>query len=235
MSKYTTQLRFICEQQAGLTESVGYNDVDNVIALARPKIFDFSFPIFDEAYRNELEEKILKHFYLREIGAETYGVWHLWLAERMQTIMPGMNKLYESNLLQFNPLYDVDLTTERTGTEAGQSSETTKDITKGSGKSSGLAWNLHSDTPQGGITGLDSGDYLSSADKNTSEGSTSSDAESSGSRSGQTSGSSKYIEKIYGKRGGISYAKMIEELRASFLNVDQLIFDALEDLFFGLW
>ena len=39
MSKYTTELRFICESLAGLTESKGYDDVNNIIEAAAPKIF----------------------------------------------------------------------------------------------------------------------------------------------------------------------------------------------------
>ena len=55
MSKYTTEVRFICEQYAGLDESVGYNDIDEVISKSRAKVFDFNYPIFDEAYRPVLE------------------------------------------------------------------------------------------------------------------------------------------------------------------------------------
>ena len=69
MSKYTTEVRFICEQASGLTESKGYNDTNSIIDLAIPKIFNFNFPIFDEGYRGVLERKILKHFYTREIGS----------------------------------------------------------------------------------------------------------------------------------------------------------------------
>ena len=79
MSKYTTEVRFICEKYAGLEESVGYNKVADIIANSRSKVFDFDYPIFDETYRSILETKILKHFYLREICAETVGVWKHFL------------------------------------------------------------------------------------------------------------------------------------------------------------
>lgn len=128
MSKYTTEVRYICEVAAGLTESVGYNSVDKVITKAIPKVFDFSFPIYDENYRTILERKILKHYYTREIAAETVGLWKLFLDRRLNEIMPYYNRLYESELFKFNPLYDVDLTTEhtRTGKEIGDNSENTQ-------------------------------------------------------------------------------------------------------------
>lgn len=111
MSKYTTEVRYICETEAGLEESVGGNSVNEVIALARPKIFNFSYPIYDESYRNILETKILKHFYTREIGLETVGLWKLKLDTKMNEIMPYYNQLYKSALLEFNPLWTDDYQT----------------------------------------------------------------------------------------------------------------------------
>lgn len=123
MSKYTTELRFICETEAGLTESVGFSEVENVIAEALPKIFDFDFPIFDEDYRETLETKIIRHYYTREIGLETYGLWKLKLATKLNEIMPYYNKLYESELYKYNPLYDVNLITSNTGKKTGESAQ----------------------------------------------------------------------------------------------------------------
>lgn len=110
MSKYTTQVRFICETAAGLSESDGQTSVKQIIAAAIPSVFDFDFPIFDESYRNVLETKILKHYYTREIGLETVGLWKLKLDTKLNEIMPFYNQLYKSELIEFNPMYDVDLT-----------------------------------------------------------------------------------------------------------------------------
>lgn len=113
MSKYTTEVRFICETSAGLEHSEGYKSINQIITDSLNKVFDFDFPIFDETYRPVLERKILKHYYTREICAETVGLWKHFLDMRLNEIMPYYNKLYESELLQFNPFYDVDLTTDR--------------------------------------------------------------------------------------------------------------------------
>lgn len=113
MSKYTTEVRFICEDYAGLDESKGANNVADIIENSRAKIFNFPFPIFDEEYRPVIETKILKHFYTREIGFETVGLWQLKLDTKLNEIMPYYNKFYESALLEFNPLYTKDLTREK--------------------------------------------------------------------------------------------------------------------------
>ena len=115
MSKYTTEVRFICESYAGLSDSVGLTNVNTVLQNSVDKVFDFDFPIFDENYRRPLEIKILKHFYTREICAETVGLWKLWLNDKLNVIMPYYNQLYSSTLLEFNPLYDVNLTRKHQG------------------------------------------------------------------------------------------------------------------------
>ena len=115
MSKYTTEVRYICEKASGFDESKGFADVDTIIAESLDKIFSFSFPIFDETYKDVLCTKILRHYYTREIGFETVGLWKLKLETLMNEIMPYYNQLYESELIKFNPLYDVDLHTTNAG------------------------------------------------------------------------------------------------------------------------
>lgn len=132
MSKYTTEVRFICEYEAGMTKSTGYLGVNELLEIAYPKVFNFSFPIYDEAYRPVLCKKILKHYYTREIGEETVGLWKLRLDTRLNEIMPYYNKLYESALLEFNPMYDTDLhkeynkvgETSKEGTTSGTDANT---------------------------------------------------------------------------------------------------------------
>lgn len=115
MSIYTTQVRNICETQCGLTEHKGYDNVDDILEQCWNKVVP-DYPIFDESYRKVLNKKILLHYYTREIGTETVGLWKLRLKTKLREIMPYYNQMYKSELLEFNPLYDVDLTTEHSGT-----------------------------------------------------------------------------------------------------------------------
>lgn len=119
MSKYTTEVRFICEEKSGLSESKGCDDVDNIIANSWNKIFTTNCDFFDEEYRSILCSKILKHYYLREIGCETVGIWKLWMNTRLEEIMPYYNKLYLSAMLEINPFNDVDYRREHEGESDG--------------------------------------------------------------------------------------------------------------------
>lgn len=126
MSKYTTELRFICESEAGYLEQQGYSKVNEIVEAARSKIFSFDYPIFDTSYKAGLETKILKHYYTREIAAETYGRWKLFLESRMLEIMPYYNELYRSTLQEYNIFEDVNYirsgnrTTDEDGTHNDQ-------------------------------------------------------------------------------------------------------------------
>lgn len=180
MSKYTTEVRFICESLSGLKESGVFSDVRNIIETARPKIFDFDYPIFDVNYKKTLETKILMHYYTREICEETYGLWKLRLMSKLNDIMPYYNQLYESELIKYNPLWNVDITTDRdiqrdnefesqsvqdnTNKRTGADTRTLggqdvselggQDVTSESQNKVHDEWTLFSDTPQGGIAGI---------------------------------------------------------------------------------
>lgn len=133
MSKYTTEVRFICENSAGLSESEGADNVDSILDRCWNKVFNFDFPIFDENYRQVLCRKILKHYYTREIAHETVGRWKLALNAKLNEIMPYYNQLYKSELLEFNPFYDVDLTRSREGSGTRDTTGSTSNTSTESG------------------------------------------------------------------------------------------------------
>lgn len=196
MSKYTTEVRYICEQKAGLEESVGFNNINSVLDNSWDKIFTTNWEIFDESYRKILCEKILRSYYTREICAETVGLWQLWLDSTLCEIMPMYNQLYKTTIYEFNPLYNTDMTTTFTKTVTGNDSKTTtgdnskwnevsnynkntktddytvKDSSKTESTSKGntnsessnndtfAETNKFNDTPQGGVNGIESGNYL---------------------------------------------------------------------------
>lgn len=192
MSKYTTEVRFICEQKAGLEGSVGASDVDEVLSKSWNKVVTSNFAIFDEAYREKLVSKVLKHYYLREIGTETAGVWMLWMNTKFEEIMPYYNQLYESARLEFEPFYDVDYTrssqrdvtetehgsyenkgqthSDGSSTDTGKTGNTRTGKTTEVGSTSGTSKDLYSDTPQGTLTGVESETYLTNARKITENG-----------------------------------------------------------------
>ena len=116
MSKYTTEVRFICETYAGRKVSGEYTDIDEIVELAYPKIFDVdNIPVYDSSHKPLLLKKILLHYYQREIGFETVGLWKHYLNTKLKEIMPYYNQLYASELLKYDPLQNVNNTHEHSG------------------------------------------------------------------------------------------------------------------------
>lgn len=237
MSKYTTEVRYICEHYAGLSESKGFDDVDAILEASYDKVFNFDFPIFDEAYRKGLIKKILLHYYTREIGEETVGLWKLRLKSRLWDIMPYYNKLYESELIEFNPLYDVNLTRQHNTSTTGNVTDTSTSKQNGGASSNNVQ--LFSDTPQGAINPDDlflnenGATYLTNAQKNNISSTNISNNRSTNDRSYDDT--IQYLEQVSGKTAGSSMSKMLMEYRESFLNIDKLIIDELSDLFMNIW
>jgi hypothetical protein len=259
MSKYTTEVRFICESKSGLEMSGGSGDVDKIIANSWNKIFTSKVTFFDEEYRSVLCQKILKHYYLREICCETVGIWTLWMNTKLEEIMPYYNQLYESAKIKFNPMHDVDLTREHKRTENETASgnrdttnNNTTDVTSNSTTnrtttSDENKKDLYSDTPQGALTGVENETYLTNARKindsvnGTDDVNVNNTEKNVGVSTGKETTSSNvgttedYLETLVGKQGTESFSSLLNQFRETFLNIDMMVIEEFSDLFFGLW
>lgn len=253
MSKYTTEVRFICENSAGLSKSEGADNVDSILDKCWNKVFNFDFPIFDENYRQVLCRKILKHYYTREIAHETVGRWKLALNAKLNEIMPYYNQLYKSELLEFNPFYDVDLTRSREGSGTSNrtsnntetNSGTSKNVSSGSGTSNTDTLNRFSDTPQNSMDtqGIADSVPLTTVTKVNEDNTTTNESTDTLTRNDNKTGSGteninntdKYIETVRGKQGTENYSSLLKKFRETFLNIDMMIIEDCSDCFFTLW
>ena len=195
MAKYTTEVRSICEDAYMMKmvddselKPVEEASINSIIDAGIDRIFwkdEDKFEIYDESHRNELCRKILRHYYTREIGAETFGLWKLWINERMCLIMPYFNEMYESAAIKFNPLDNVkyrrsglknDSENEKTdvtrkdksnsfSNEAGEGENHRdgKEENRGFNVNNGEEYNRYSDTPQNGLSDVKDGRYLTNA------------------------------------------------------------------------
>lgn len=251
MSKYTTEVRFICEMQSGLSESADESSIDEIINGSYDKIFDSDIPFFDENYRLPLEKKILKHYYTREIGYETFGLWKLHLNNKMREIMPYYNQMYNSELLEFEPLQDTDYYENHEGSFTGEITDdnesTSNTSTSNSGSSTDDQTNKvtsrYSDTPQGAISDLENNTYLTNATINDETRDDDATYQNSGTNNNSSTEDNKrnidntdqYLDHVFGKRGSGTYSSYLLEYRKTFLNIDMMIIDDLGDLFLNLW
>lgn len=129
MSKYTTQLRNPLEQHL---DDLGYNHKESNWKYCYKLLGLDDYPIFDETYRETLNNKIIRRYYMMEIGFETVGLFSWNLRARMHEIMPYWNAIYKAQNLIDNPLISIDLnySEEWTRDESIRNHENTEDNRK---------------------------------------------------------------------------------------------------------
>lgn len=234
MSRYTTQIKYICESLSGLTRSVGYKSIDEVIEKSRNLIFP-PFEIFDESYRGVLETKILKHFYTREIGFETFGLWQLKLDAKLSVIMPYYNKIYKALLIDIPIIENVDTKRTHERNSKDESNTTANGTSESVSNTNTHDKNRYSDTPQGSLTDLENDNYLTSATISDGTNSSTGAVQQNSTTQIGSNTTENYVERITGKEGSQTYISMVNEYIEKLKNVDLMIINELEDLFIQVW
>lgn len=188
MSSYTVELRQLIQN--------GYD-----IGLK-------DYPIFDESYRETLNNKIITHYWMREIGAETAGLFKLYLNRTMVEIMPYYNQLYKSTQLDFDPLNAYNYVETNMELENVESDGTRTDTADGK--------SLYSDTPQGLLDNGAIADekYLTSATLN--------DSSASSTANNLQKRDRNFEKKV---RGNMYHnlSELLKDYRETFLNIDMEI------------
>lgn len=105
--EYTTELRSFFENlPENADTSIPHRQV---IENGRKRLFDFEYPIFDENFKKVFETDFIRNFYIRQIGFETFGLFKFQLETWLLINMPYYNKLFESELLQYDPLTNAKM------------------------------------------------------------------------------------------------------------------------------
>lgn len=253
MSKYTTEVRFICESKSGFDMSqMSQYTPDQIIAAARTNIFNFTYPIYDVTHKPALETKILKHYYTREIAAETYALWQLWLNDTLNLIMPKYNKLYEMEALSLHKdlqNIDVETVTEREDDFTRTDNLTdSRDHTRTDNLSQGTTGSAttadkYSDTPQGTVSNVDNNTYLtdyrniaqSNSETVTNTGTQRDAGTDLHTGTQRNAGSSDTTVTEQGYRGSRTYMELLADYQDKILNIDMMIVRDLADCFLKIW
>ena len=218
MAKYTTQIRSIVE--------------------AKHPIFDFDYPIFDEAYRSVLEQKIINRYYFREIGFETVGQFKWYLKTKLNEIMPYYNERYLALEVfkTYNPYVNKDMETKetRTSTQKGDGSSKSKDGYYDVGSTHSDTKDIFSDTPQGKLSGLDYATNVTTTDNYGSNHFTH-DGDSSLTSESHIQSTDEYIQTIKGFDGMKYASEVYEGVKDTIVNLDVMILDELNELFMNIY
>lgn len=120
--------------------------IKDLASATHVDIFDFTYPLSTHINKNDFEILILNHFLMRRIGYETVTAWKIALSVKLNEIMPIYNKMFD--MLDGWDLFTDGESITRTVEDYGQTSATT------------TTDNRYSDTPQGMLTSVQNGSYM---------------------------------------------------------------------------
>lgn len=204
-------------------------------------IWDFDYPsYYKDEEKKAFEQKVIDHFYFRQIGQETPARWLHYFRSRIREIMPYYLDIYKSVELfksVEDPLESYNLTETYTESSSGSGSSSDNSTSETSSTSSGHSENIrkHSDTPQGDITNVEQ--YMTEGTVTEDDSSGESEGTSSVNATGTTSSESERSYELT-RRGNIGvqpFGQEIKILREAYINVDMMIINELNDLFLGVY
>lgn len=212
MSKYTTELRKVIEDRGEEEVRSWFMQYELTDYLTQDEIN----LIMERGTWNKekLAQKIIDHYYMREIGFETVGLFKHQVKVAMQEIMEEKLPLIYSASIEYDPLVNVDFTEEYSGQNAGNSQSNSNGLT------------VQSDTPQGQISKANilAGKYASNTSANDIDDTTS------------TTGSENYTKRIRGNSGVSATAqKMVQQYRDNIIMIDRDIIRDLSSLFMSIY
>lgn len=220
MSKYTFELREVVSTFGRDEVKRWFSDYELSDYLTAEEI-----AVIEEKgvwSKDQLAERIVDHYYTREIGTDAIGQFQLFIKDSMREIMETYAPILYSASIKYDPLVNVNFSETYSGTSGASSNSNS--TTNGSGLV------VNSDTPQGQINKNEilQGKYASStgANENSSSGTTSTDS----------NGREEYVKTTKGNSGVSATSQaMIKQYRDVIRAVNTEIVYELEPLFMGLY
>lgn len=221
-----------------LESIVNYNKTDktkikDLAKEGRQTIFDFDYPLSDSISREDFECMILNHFLMRRIGFDTVRAFQIHLDNKLNSIMPMYNKMFD---LLNETTFFLGNTQIREGydKEKGNSNTTTSNNLSATSDSSSqnTTDRRYSDTPQNELQNVRDGKYITDYNYDTANASSKNTSSSNGTGNSQENRNNdkEYKETIT----NINMIDAILKLNEKKVSIYNLIFNELEPLFYQL-
>ena len=220
MSKYTMELREIVSA-FGKEEVKGWFSDYELSDYLTPE----EIAVIEERgtwSKDKLAERIITHYFTREIGTDAIGQFMMFIKDRMAEIMETYAPLIYSASIKYDPLVNVDYSESYEG--SGNSTNSSSSNNRGTGI------NISSDTPQGQINKADilDGTYASSTNAN--------EVENTMQDNARGTSANQYVKRVKGNSGVSATAQaMIRQYRDIIRAINTEIIYELEPLFMGIY
>lgn len=213
------------------------------------KLFDFDYPSYYQGeQKTAFEQKVIDRYRFRQIGQETPGRFKHLFRTRLREIMPYYIQLYkfQEKVDEIeDPLESYNLTETYTqdrtgsGSVSGSSESSSQASGEADRETARTGSRRFSNTPQGTLDNLD--DYLTEAtleEVTESEATSHQDTTASTGSTQTTTQDTEKNQYTMTRRGNIGVQPLggeIRDIRASFINIDEMVLDDLNDLFLKLY
>lgn len=218
MAKYTMELREVISSFGEDTVKGWFSDYELADFLNPEQI-----AVIEENgvwSKDQLAQRIMNHFYTRELGTDAIGQFILFAKDKMDELMETYAPIIYSASIKYNPLENVNMTETYAGNVDSRSDSTSN--TKGSGL------NVESDTPQGQISKSEilSGKFASSTGA--------SENENEIKDISQNATNQDWTRKTQGNSGQL-VSRMLNDYRKIIRSINTEIVYELEPLFMGIY
>lgn len=220
MASYTVELRKLCELYGREEIENWFKDYELSHYLTPLQIEQIEkFGVWS---KDRLAQKIVDHYFMREIGLETPELFKHYAKVTMQEIMERQLPKIYSNFLEYDPLSNVDFTEEYTREILGSSNSSSKNNANG--------LNINNDTPQTRINkqDLETGAYASNVSQSETESNI------------QDETNANTVEKFTRHEEGdngviITNQRLVKEYREIIVAIDEEIINELGKLFMAIY
>lgn len=220
----------------GTKEPNEYTKIKDLAKEGRSTIFDFDYPLTQNVSAETFETMILNHYMMRRIGFDTVTAFKLQLNVKLNDIMPIYNKMFDA--LENWDIFNDGEKEIRSGFDNRDSNSTTENNNKLENNSTtnttSTSDNRHSDTPQNRIDDVKNGNYVTdySFDTNINSGNDSSTSAGNSVSKINSTDKNNYEETI--TRTVSDKINIMKEMQTNIDSIYSLIFNKLDELFYGL-
>ena len=191
---------------------------------SRTTIFNFEYPLSEHVNREYFECQILNHFIMRRLGYDTPTGFEIALENKLNEIMPDYNKLFD--MLEGWDIFNDGESVVRTQTSSNTLSNTAQSSSQNT--TNGTSDRRYSKTPQGQLSDVRDGKYISDYSYDTNNTTNSASASDSSS----SNGSGSISETI--TRTPAEKMRLYNEYKTNLTHIMSLIYKELDILFYGL-
>lgn len=226
-------------------------ELRKLLQLNNFELFDFPYQFDDLNFKKQIEQAVIDYYYNYEIGVETPQEFKRRFEAKFLSIIGYYNQLYNTTLLEYNPLINYKLTEALDQLSTSNNSQDTSTNTASTGQTDSTAQtdsdstvtsdrnSKASDYPQQSIVG---GDFLSgeqvdtgtdqtdSTVNNTANINSEDTSETTGTLTAEGTESTNYEKTIEGLTG-TSYQELITKERQNLIRIIPMIISELKPLF----